>query len=605
MFIGLDIETVGTQDHPEYALQPWRVKSGEARITAISVVTEHDQTLLSKLWPDYGDLVAILHRLSNFRDAVIVGWNTIFDAAFIIACGLEREVRLLKWADGLTYRKVLENHPDKVEKGYWGLKQSVRNYLPELADYETEIKERDDWSVVDDTLLKYNHTDAYATARIARRVFDSLNDGERVLAAVVNSGIIPCAQAWLNGLEINVPALDTWSMSINERRMEALKRLSVDHGLETEKVLSSPAQLLTWLHQKGFPVECTDKNELTKFVGNPLMDAVLAYKKARTAETKYINGTRVSLNYNGGTTTHPQPRIFNTYTGRDGYSSKLLKKFPVGVAIHQWPKRGGKAPRMVLQAPQGFLLCECDFATNESRLLADWSDDPVLLDIFNQNLDFHSYMAAVIEGCSYENFLSAYTAGDKAAKELRQCAKVVNLSLTYRASWKRLIDMARTDYELHFTETQAQEYHALYRSTYREVPEYWQRSINIAQMVGYAETRGSRKVLIKDWSRAKSWASESTALNFPIQGTGADMKSLGRGIIDPILYKNGGRYLLDLHDANFFLVPDNTEGVALAMKCRDVLSNLPYEKVFGWRPKVPMPVDLKIGKVWANLEEVK
>jgi hypothetical protein len=52
-------------------------------------------------------------------------------------------------------------------------------------------------------------------------------------------------------------------------------------------------------------------------------------------------------------------------------------------------------------------------------------------------------------------------------------------------------------------------------------------------------------------------------------------------------------------------VPDNDDGVKLAMKCRDLLSNLPYEKVYGWRPKVPMPVDLKIGYVWGDLEEIK
>ena len=82
------------------------------------------------------------------------------------------------------------------------------------------------------------------------------------------------------------------------------------------------------------------------------------------------------------------------------------------------------------------------------------------------------------------------------------------------------------------------------------------------------------------------------------------MKCLARGIIDPILYRNGGRYMLDLHDALFFLVPDNEDGRRLAAKCRDLLSNLPYERVFGWKPKVPMPVDLKLGHVWGCLEDV-
>jgi DNA polymerase I-like protein with 3'-5' exonuclease and polymerase domains len=213
-------------------------------------------------------------------------------------------------------------------------------------------------------------------------------------------------------------------------------------------------------------------------------------------------------------------------------------------------------------------------------------------------------MAAVIAGKSYEDMKAAVDSGDKDAKEHRQCAKVVNLSLTYRASWKRLIDMARKDYDTIFTESQAREYHALYRATYRGVPDYWQGAINMAQIARFAETRGGRRVVTDQWGSEKAWATESTAINFPIQGTGADMKCLARGVIDPILYRNGGRYMLDLHDALFFLVPDNDEGVQLARRCQRLLSNLPYEKVFGWTPKVPMPVDLKIGYVWGSLENV-
>jgi DNA polymerase I-like protein with 3'-5' exonuclease and polymerase domains len=610
-FIGLDIETAGTQDHPEYALQPYRVKTGEARITAISVVDEDDKTLYSQLEPRQQDIEDMLWELRcnaygpNTANAVYVGWNTIFDLAFLIAYGQEDVIRQLTWADGMVMRRALENHSNQTQAGEWGLKNTVRKYLPEYADYEAEIKERNDWSVVDETLLSYNRADSYVTARVARIISDRLTDRERTLVNVVNSGIVPLANSWVHGIEINRDNLDAWAAKVAAERSRQLDVLTREHGLPDAKVLTSHQKLKTYLHQNGFPVECTDRNELTKYAGNPLMDAVLGFKKARGAETKFINGAEKSLAYNGGTTTHPAPRLFNTYTGRDGYQSQILKKYQTGISIHQWPKRGDTAPRMVVQAPKGFLLCECDFSTQESRLLADYSGDPVLLDIFRRDLDFHSYMAGVITNSGYESFLSAYTAGDKDAKEARQCAKVVNLSLTYRAGWKTLINMARKDYDTNFTESQAQEYHALYRATYRLVPDYWQRSINIAQMQGYAETRGARKVFITDWSRAKAWASEGTALNFPIQGTGADMKCLARGVIDPILYRNGGRYMLDFHDALFFLVPDNSDGEGLAVHVRDVLNNLPYDKVFNWKPKVPMPVGLSMGHVWGKLEGVK
>lgn len=607
-FIGLDIETAGTPEHPEYSLQPWRVKTGEARITALSVVGfvgQEDRTLFSGLEPTRDQIRDLLINLNTFqKDPVLTGWNMMFDAAWLIAYGFEDLMRQMKWADAQIFRRALENTVEKTPAGHWGLKKAVHDFLPDMENYADEIKERNDWSIVDDTLLRYNRDDSLATARLARSFFGHLSDRQRILCNVVNSSIIPLAAAWVNGININPDALDTWSAKIEGARAKSLQTLITEHGLDSDKVLTSHVQLKSWLHQKGFMVECTDRNELTKFSGNALMDQVIAFKRANGHLTKFINGTRESLDYNGGTTTHPQGRLWNTYTGRDGYSSTQEKKYQVGIAIHQWPKRGDSTPRTVIRAPQGYKLCECDFSTQESRLLADYSDDPILLDIFRSGLDFHSYMASVIDGCDYATFVDCYKHGDKDAQELRQCAKVVNLSLTYRASWRRLIDMARKDYDVIFTPEQAQRYHRLYRSTYELVPEYWQRSIRTAQIALQAETRGGRTVLIKDWSRDQAWSSESTALNFPIQGTGADMKALGRGIIDPILYKNGGRYLLDLHDALFFLVPDNADGERLARRCQMILSNLPYEKVFGWTPKVPMPVDLKIGYVWADLEDV-
>lgn len=607
-FIGLDIETAG--DEPAYALQPWRVKDGTARITTISVVTEDDVTIESCLEPSEQDLYALLVRLSNrFPDFVLIGWNTPFDIAWLIAYGFERLVRLFKWADGQVYRRALENHPNPPQGNEWGLKPTVAKYIPEYAGYENEQKGRD-WSIVDDTLLKYNRLDAALTARLGRMFWERLSESERVLCNVINSACIPFAATWTNGLTIDTQHLATWEQKVTEEIARATTNL---HQQNIEpSALSSPKKLAAILTEKGYDItnakgkQSVDRTSLSRFKGDSLIDCIAGYKQANTALTKFITGTRKSVEYNGHNTTHPSSRLFNTYTGRVGYSSKVKsnkKEFPVGIAIHQWPR--GNVSRNCIVAPQGFLLAECDFATQESRLLADWSYDPTLLRIFRDGLDFHTYMGSRIAGVSYDLLERAVSDGDKEAKNFRQLAKVVNLALAYRTSWRKLIDVARTQYDVILTEQQAQEYHALFRNVYSEVPKYWDEAIQWAKFKGYAETRGARKVYISDWSRARSWSSESTAINFPIQGTGADMKFLGIGCIDPILYREGGRYMLDLHDALLFLVPDTSAGLYLAQRCQRILSNLPYEKVFGWKPQVPMPVGLKLGKAWGSLEEVK
>ena len=76
-------------------------------------------------------------------------------------------------------------------------------------------------------------------------------------------------------------------------------------------------------------------------------------------------------------------------------------------------------------------------------------------------------------------------------------------------------------------------------------------------------------------------------------------------MIDDTLWQNGGKYLLDLHDALFCLVPDTSKGFDVASEIKNTLSNLPYKEIYNWDPRVSLPVDLKIGKAWGSLEEVK
>jgi DNA polymerase I-like protein with 3'-5' exonuclease and polymerase domains len=400
-------------------------------------------------------------------------------------------------------------------------------------------------------------------------------------------------------------ALDKWEAQIDidlDNHIANIKELSADNDFD-KKIITSHVKLKTFLRSRGFNVAKTDRTELSKFKNVPLIKAISDFKQANTAKTKFIAGIRKSLEYNESNSTHPSCRLWNTYTGRIGYTSKTLKKFPTGIALHQFPRK--PEARDCISAPDGFLLIEWDFATQESRIICDFSGDEVLYDIFSSGKDFHTYMASIIANIEYLDMLDRIEQKDKEAKNFRQLAKVANLSCQYRTGWKTLIDVARTQFDTVMDDRQSQQLVGLYRDTYKRVPQYWDDSIRLAKSVGYAESRGGRRVFIDDWSRAQSWSSESTAINFPIQGTGADMKFLGISQVDEPLYEVGGHYLFDLHDALFALVPDTSAGFERAVQCKEILSNLPYQEYFGWKPRVALPVDMKYGKAWGSLKELK
>lgn len=602
-FIGFDIETASDCDRA-YGLQPYRVRQGTARITAASLVTEDGEVLFSKLEPQKTQLCDIFiyaayYSLKCDTDICLIGWNTPFDASWLIAMGLEEMLREFAWADGQVYRRALENNSSPDQQNGWGLKASVAKYLPEYAGYESEVA--GNFDVIDEKLLDYNKLDAHLTARLGRIFWDKLTPKERTLCTVINAAILPFAKSWVNGITLDKAKIELWNDKIEADLVTHFDALS-ETGV-TAKQLASPVQLKRFLNESGVGVASTNKTELSKHKDNSIVKSVLDYKEARTASTKFIAGMLDSLEYNDSETTHPNARLWNTYTGRVGYASKQQKKYPVGIAIHQFPRK--KEARDCVVAPEGFLLAEYDFSTQESRLLCDYSGDETLYKIFNDGLDFHTYMAAQIAELKYEVLKEAIADGDPEAKNYRQLAKVANLSCAYRTGWKKLTDVARTQYNVALTEQMAHRLHSLFRSTYRRVPEYWDAAVRSAKMHGFAETRGGRKVYIDDWSHSNAWAAESTAINFPIQGTGADQKFLAIATIEPLVHQNGGSYLLDLHDALFLLIPDNSHGEEFARDLRIVLSNLPYEQVYGWKPKVNFPVDLKLGRRWGSLTEIK
>jgi hypothetical protein len=83
------------------------------------------------------------------------------------------------------------------------------------------------------------------------------------------------------------------------------------------------------------------------------------------------------------------------------------------------------------------------------------------------------------------------------------------------------------------------------------------------------------------------------------------MKLLALSVIKNHFAEMGAHFAWDLHDALFLYLPDDQYAEGKAVKIREILSNLPYKKAWGWEPKVPLPVDCKIGKNWGSLKGLK
>lgn len=233
------------------------------------------------------------------------------------------------------------------------------------------------------------------------------------------------------------------------------------------------------------------------------------------------------------------------------------------------------------------------------------SGDPTMLQLCMPGEDPHSFMGARVNGMDYKTLMQLVAAKDPKAKDMRQLGKVGNLSLQYRTSANKFRSVARVQYSLDMDHATARLIHAEYQAAYREVPTYWSRQIESTRKCGYVETFAGRRVyVIGQWDGPLGWSMGSTAINYRIQGTGADQKYLAMAVLRPYLIKKQIKFAWDLHDGLYFYVPDEVLSEAVPTMHR-MLNELPYEKAWGFKPPIPMPWDCKVGKSWGTLGDWK
>lgn len=174
----------------------------------------------------------------------------------------------------------------------------------------------------------------------------------------------------------------------------------------------------------------------------------------------------------------------------------------------------------------------------------------------------------------------------------------------YRVSARKLLVVARVQYDMGINFDQAAHIWSTYRSVYHGVKTYWGNQASLARRQGYVETFAGRRVQLPAWSSNEAWKIESTAINYPIQGTGGEQKYLALSVLKGYITQIDAKFAWDLHDGLYFYVPDHhVERAAVEMK--HILDNLPYKRAWGFTPPIPLPWDCKVGKSWGALREWK
>ncbi len=366
---------------------------------------------------------------------------------------------------------------------------------------------------------------------------------------------------------------------LNKRTEEvyaaAGKTFNIRSAQQLGDVLFSTLNLPSSGKTKGGQLS-TAQEKLEKLAGNPIVDAVLEFRKLEKLRSTYLEPLPKLADAKGRI--HSQFNQWATATGRLSSSNPNLQNIPVRGPL-------GQRMRSCFVPKEGHALLSADYSQVELRVLAHMSKDPVLLEAFKHGKDIHTSTASLIYGVGLESVTS----------DQRRNAKTINFGLIYGMGAQKLAQ------ELHISTNEAKDFIANYFKHLGQLKLFYEQIEHNAKEQGYVLTMAGRRRLVPDihsTNGQKYALARRQAINTVIQGSAADIIKLAMLAVhkDATLHQLNATLTLQIHDELLLEVPkDNAkeagERVAAIMsQVRPSNEDL----------RVPLLVDWGIGDNWGE-----
>jgi DNA polymerase I len=386
-----------------------------------------------------------------------------------------------------------------------------------------------------------------------------------------------------HGVRVEPKALD----AISKRAVSELAALEkqIFKLAGTEFKISSPQQLAEVLFDKlnlPMPRRVRAKprstaaevlEELARV--HELPQKVMDYREISKLKSTYADVLPELIDARTGRV-HTRFDQTGTATGRLSSSNPNLQNIPIRTEL-------GREIRAAFAADKGNLILAADYSQIELRLLAHFSEDPVLIDAFRRGEDIHSRTAQEVFG----------VAPFAQTSEHRRAAKVINFGIIYGLS---AFGLARN---LGIDQKEAAKFIAAYFERYRGVKAWLDRQVAETRITGFTRTLHGRIRPIPEITspqpNLRNFA-ERTAMNTPLQGTAADIIKIAMIEIDRRLPAEEfeSKMILQVHDELLF------EGPEKEMPRLNKLVKQAMENVQELR--VPLVVEICVGPNWRDMD---
>jgi DNA polymerase-1 len=302
---------------------------------------------------------------------------------------------------------------------------------------------------------------------------------------------------------------------------------------------------------------------------------VLEYRQLTKLKGTYVDALPALVDPGTGRV-HTTLNQTGTATGRVSSNNPNLQNIPIKTEL-------GREIRAAFIPKPGNILMSADYSQIELRLLAHFSQDPLLVDAYTTGKDIHTLTASEVFGVE----------PSKMDSTTRNRAKAVNFGIVYGISPFGLAA------QLGIEQKTAREYITRYFERYSGVQRYIERVLAETREGQTVRTMFGRTRPIPDINSKNSnmrGFAERTAVNTPLQGTAADLIKLAMIAIDREMTERKLRSMMTLqvHDELVFDVEldEVDEMRELVKRNMESVATL----------SVPLDVDLGVGPNWRDLE---
>ncbi|NPB06362.1 MAG: bifunctional 3'-5' exonuclease/DNA polymerase [Aquificae bacterium] len=309
----------------------------------------------------------------------------------------------------------------------------------------------------------------------------------------------PVDAALVNALEREL------TRELTKRVEEFIRRFRVDpfSPKKVARLLEERFGIVLPRTAKGNP--STDDAFLQEFAHREPVKLLLEIRRVK----KLLEKLKELKEYAEDGRVHPEFRQIGAVTGRMACARPNLQNVP-------------QALRAVFKAPEGRVLAVADFSQIELRIAAELVNEEIMTEAFKEGKDMHRLTAALVLGKPEE----AVTETE------RKLAKALNFGLIYGISAQSLAHYARAGYGVELSEEEAKRIRRKFFNTFKAFAR-WHEEVK-EKLRREGKVKG--KTLLGRPYEADSF---TDAVNYPVQGTGADLIKLSVLVFHAALKREG------------------------------------------------------------------